>query len=146
MVNAKIDAEASLIPRKRPENIGHYHYQGSAPRRLLIHAIEEPEQRDHEKSTANPEQPSHRTEARCGDDLNCCCEHRGLISKVSGDATVPSRGHRGHEGNPTRQQGQLLRRMLIGTLTLTKAKANRFHNPVRNRTGNRVTINLIDSR
>jgi len=53
--HAKIDAEASLIPRKCPQDIGHYHYQGSALGRLLIHAIEEPKQRDHEKSTANPE-------------------------------------------------------------------------------------------
>src|SRR5580693_8685982 len=41
--HAQIDAEASLILRKCPEDIGHYHYQGGALRRLLIHAIEKPE-------------------------------------------------------------------------------------------------------
>jgi len=39
--HAQIDAEASLILRKCPEDIGHHHYQGGALRRLLIHAIEE---------------------------------------------------------------------------------------------------------
>jgi hypothetical protein len=61
-------------------SLGHYHYQGGALRRLLIHAIEEPKQRDHEKSTANPEQPTeqpgHPTEARCCGDVNCGCHHR----------------------------------------------------------------------
>ena len=78
--HAQIDAEASLISRKCPEDIGHYHYQGGALRRLLIHAIEEPKQRDHEKSTANPEQPTeqpgHPTQARCCDDVSCGCDHR----------------------------------------------------------------------
>ena len=77
--HAQIDAEASLISRKCPENIGHYHYQGGALRRLLIHAIEEPKQGDHKEATANPEQPteqtSHPTEARCGGDVNCRCDH-----------------------------------------------------------------------
>ena len=82
--HAQIDAEASLISRKCPEDIGHYHYQGGTLRRLLIHAIEEPKQRDHEKSTANPEQPTeqpgHPTEARCCGDVNCGCDHRrGLL-------------------------------------------------------------------
>ena len=78
--HAQIDAEASLISRECPEDIGYYHYQGGALRRLLIHAIEEPKQGDHEKSTANPEQPTeqpgHPTEARCCGDVNCGCNHK----------------------------------------------------------------------
>jgi hypothetical protein len=145
--HAQIETEASVVLRKCPEDIGHHHYQGGALRRLLIHAIEEPKQRYHKEATADSEQPAkktgHPTEARCGGDVNCCCEHRGLMSRVSGDATVPSRDHRGHEGNRTRQQGQVRCRVRSGKSTLTKTKVNRFHNPVRNRTGDRVTINLI---
>jgi hypothetical protein len=91
--HAQIDAEASLISRKCPEDIGHYHYQGGALRRLLIHAIEKPKQRDHKKPTPDSEQPakqtSHPTEARCGGDLNCACDHRGEDCRViaSGDTT-----------------------------------------------------------
>src|SRR5207237_3734203 len=48
----------------------------------------------------------------------------GLISGVSADATVLSRGHRGHEGNRTRQQGQVRCRVRSGKSTLTKATAN----------------------
>src|SRR5262249_14266353 len=70
-----VDAEASPITRKGPHDIGHYHYQDSALRRLLIHAIEKPQQGDHEKATADPKQspkqPGHPTEARCGGDANC---------------------------------------------------------------------------
>src|SRR6266446_10575184 len=92
----------------------------------LIHAIEEPKQRYHKEATADSEQPAkktgHPTEARCGGDVNCCCEHRGLMSRVSGDATVPSRDHRGHEGNRTRQQGQVRCRVRSGKSTLTKTK------------------------
>jgi hypothetical protein len=53
--HTQIDAEPPLIPRKRPDDIGHHHYQGGALRRLLIHAIEKPEQRDHKKPTADSE-------------------------------------------------------------------------------------------
>src|SRR5215472_5896066 len=41
--HAHIDAEASLVLRKCPQDIGHHHYQGGALRGLLIHAIEKPE-------------------------------------------------------------------------------------------------------
>jgi len=91
--HAQIDAEASLISRKCPEDIRHYHYQGRALRRLLIHALEKPKQRDHKKPTPGSEQPakqtSHPTEARCGGDLNCACDHRGGDCRViaSGDTT-----------------------------------------------------------
>jgi hypothetical protein len=48
---------------------------------LLIHAIEEPQQRDHEKATADakqsPEQTGHPTETRCGGDVNCRPYHAG---------------------------------------------------------------------
>jgi hypothetical protein len=46
---------------------------------LLIHAIEEPQQRDHEKAAADPKQPAkqtgHRTETRCGGSVNCRRDH-----------------------------------------------------------------------
>ncbi len=54
----QIDIEASPIARKGAHDIGHHHYQGGALRRLLIHAIENPEERDHEKAAADPEQPA----------------------------------------------------------------------------------------
>jgi hypothetical protein len=41
--HAQIDAEPPLIPRKRPDDIGHHHYQGGTLRSLLIHAREKPE-------------------------------------------------------------------------------------------------------
>ena len=41
--HAKIDAEASLVPRKCPQDIGHDHHQRGALRSLLIHPIEKPE-------------------------------------------------------------------------------------------------------
>jgi len=72
--HAHIDAEASLVLRKCPQDIGHHHYQGGALRSLLIHAIEKAEEGDHEKPAADSKQPAkqtgHPTEARCGGGAN----------------------------------------------------------------------------
>jgi hypothetical protein len=45
--------------------------------------------------------------------------------------------------NRTRQEGQVRGRVRSNTSTLTKAKAKRFHNLVRNRISGAVTINLL---
>ena len=47
-------------------DIGNYHYHGGALLRLLIHAIEKSEQRDHKKPTGHSKQSRHPTETRCG--------------------------------------------------------------------------------